>query len=177
MDAGRKHNSRVRDKRRDYPAKQATWTSEHSCQFLLFPESQWARQDGTRWLHACSALLQQRYLDLRQPEPLIIWNKDVIFLSFPGGSVVKSLPANARDTGSVLGLGWPLGGGNGNILQYSCLGNPMNGEPGGLLFLGLQKSWIYLCENNDNNNKFLIPEEYTISFFEGCLLNKYTILR
>ena len=89
MDAGRKHNSWVRDKRRDYPAKQVTWTSEHSCQFLLFPESQWARQDGTRWLHACSALLQQRYLDLREPEPLIMWNKDVIFLSFPGGSVVK----------------------------------------------------------------------------------------
>ena len=41
--------------------------------------------------YARSALLQQRYLDLREPEPLIMWNKDVIFLSFPGGSVVKSL--------------------------------------------------------------------------------------
>ena len=26
-------------------------------------------------------------------------------LSFPGGSVVKNLPANARDTGSIPGLG------------------------------------------------------------------------
>ena len=31
-----------------------------------------------------------------------------------------------RDTGSVPGLGRSPGGGNGNSLQYSCLGNPMD---------------------------------------------------
>ena len=49
--------------------------------------------------------------------------------SFPGGSVVKNTPANtrdARDTGSSPGSGRSLGGGNGNLLQYSCLGNPMD---------------------------------------------------
>ena len=40
--------------------------------------------------------------------------------------MVKNLPANARDTGSIPGLGRLPGGGKGNPLQYSCLGNPMD---------------------------------------------------
>ena len=42
-----------------------------------------------------------------------------------GGSVVKNLPADSGDTGSIPGLGRSPGEGNGNALQYSCLGNPM----------------------------------------------------
>ena len=38
----------------------------------------------------------------------------------------NTLPTNAEDTGSIPGLGRFPGGGNGNPLQYSCLGNPMN---------------------------------------------------
>ena len=38
---------------------------------------------------------------------------------FPDGSVVKNPPANAGDMGSIPGLEIPLGGGNGNPLQYS----------------------------------------------------------
>ena len=45
---------------------------------------------------------------------------------FPGGSVVKNLPANAGDTGLIPGSGSPPGGGNGNPLQYSCLENPID---------------------------------------------------
>ena len=41
-----------------------------------------------------------------------------------GGSVVKSMPANAGDVGAIPGLGRSPGEGNGNPLQYSCLGNP-----------------------------------------------------
>ena len=40
--------------------------------------------------------------------------------------MVKNLPANARDVGSVPGLRRCPGEGNGNPLQYSCLGNPMD---------------------------------------------------
>ena len=40
--------------------------------------------------------------------------------------MVKNPPANAGDTGSILGLGRSPGEGNGNPLQYSCLGNPMD---------------------------------------------------
>ena len=46
---------------------------------------------------------------------------------FPGGSVVKNPPANAGDTDSIPGTGRSPGEGNDNPLQYSCLGNPMEG--------------------------------------------------
>ena len=49
--------------------------------------------------------------------------------------VVKNPPANVediRDTGLIPGLGRSPRGRNGNQLQYSCLKNPMNREPGGL---------------------------------------------
>jgi len=45
---------------------------------------------------------------------------------FPGGSVVKNLPANAEDVDSIPGSGRSPGEGNGNPLKYSCLGNPMD---------------------------------------------------
>ena len=44
----------------------------------------------------------------------------------PGGSVAKTPPANAGDSGSIPGSGRSPGEGNGNPLQYSCLGNPMD---------------------------------------------------
>ena len=47
-------------------------------------------------------------------------------MGFPGGSVVKNLPGNAGDMGSISGSGRSLGEGNGNPFQYSCLGNPMD---------------------------------------------------
>ena len=46
--------------------------------------------------------------------------------SFPGDSWVENLPANTGDKGSVPGWGRFPGGGTGNPLQYSCLGNPMD---------------------------------------------------
>ena len=49
------------------------------------------------------------------------------FMGFPSGSVVKSLPAQAGDTrgaDSIPRSGRSPGGGNGNPLQYPCLGNP-----------------------------------------------------
>ena len=40
--------------------------------------------------------------------------------------MVKNLPANAGDTGSIPGLGRSVRDGNENPLQYSCLENPMD---------------------------------------------------
>ena len=40
--------------------------------------------------------------------------------------MVKNLPANARDPGSIPGWVRATGGGNGNPLQYSCLEDPMD---------------------------------------------------
>ena len=42
---------------------------------------------------------------------------------FPGGSVVKNLPGNAEDTGSIPGSVRSPGEGNTNPLQYFCLEN------------------------------------------------------
>ena len=47
-------------------------------------------------------------------------------MGFPGGSVSKNSTCNAGDPGSVPGLGKSPGEGNGNPLQYSCLGNFMD---------------------------------------------------
>ena len=49
-------------------------------------------------------------------------------MGFPSGTrlVVKTLPANVGatgDAGLIPGLGRSPGEGNGNLLQYSCLGN------------------------------------------------------
>ena len=46
--------------------------------------------------------------------------------------MVKNPPANSGDAGSIPGSGRSLGEGNGNKLQYSCLGNPMEEELGRL---------------------------------------------
>ena len=51
-------------------------------------------------------------------------------LGFPGGSVVKNLPANAgdsREVGSILGSERFPREENGNPLQYPCLENSMDG--------------------------------------------------
>ena len=45
---------------------------------------------------------------------------------FAGDSAVKNSPASAGDEGSIPGSGRSPGTGNGNTLQYSCLGNSMD---------------------------------------------------
>ena len=59
---------------------------------------------------------------------------------FPGGSVVKNLPAIAGDMGSIPGLGRSLGGGNGNPLQYSCLENPTDRGAWKATFHGVERA-------------------------------------
>ena len=63
--------------------------------------------------------------------------------SFQADSVVKNLPPNAgtaRDTGSNPGLGRSSGMGNGNQLQYYCLGNFMQKEALQATVRGVSKS-------------------------------------
>ena len=57
--------------------------------------------------------------------------------------VVKNLPVNAGDIGSIPGRS--PGEGNDNPPQYSCLGNSSTVEPGGLQSIGLQ-SQTGLCD-------------------------------
>ena len=59
--------------------------------------------------------------------PLIIKILLMPLTDFPSGSDCKLSVYNARDLGSIPGLGRFPGEGNGNPLQYSCLENPMDG--------------------------------------------------
>ena len=66
---------------------------------------------------------------------------------FPGGSGVKNPSTNAGDTGdlsSIPGLGRSPGEGNGNPLQYSCLGNPIDGGAWWASVYGLAQSQTQL---------------------------------
>lgn len=71
-------------------------------------------------------------------------------MGFPGGAVVKNLPANARearDMGSISGSGKSPGVRNGNLLQYSSLKNSMDttvhGVPNSWTQLGLGTFYKY----------------------------------
>ena len=56
--------------------------------------------------------------------------------------MAKNLPTRVGDTGDmglIPGLGSSPGEGNGNPLQYSCLEIFMDGEPGAIQSMGLQR--------------------------------------
>ena len=55
-----------------------------------------------------------------------------------GGSGVKNLPINAGDAGSIPESGRSCRE-DGSPLQHSCLGHPMDGEPGGLRSMRSQR--------------------------------------
>ena len=59
---------------------------------------------------------------LGQEDPL----EKILYKKHAGGSDGKESACNTGDSGSVPGLGRSPGEGNGNLLQYSCLGNPMD---------------------------------------------------
>ena len=64
-----------------------------------------------------------------------------------GSSVVKNLSAIAGDSGDaglIPGLGRSPGGGNGNLLQYSCQENPVDRGAWQATVHGVAKSWTWL---------------------------------
>ena len=77
-------------------------------------------------------------------------------MDFPGGSVVKNPPTNVGDASWIPGLERFTGGGNGKTRQYSCLGNPMDREPGGLQFMGLQRIGHDLVTKSHNVDRYAV---------------------
>ena len=67
-------------------------------------------------------------------------------MGFPGGSVVKNPPANAGYAGLILGQDDLPGEGNGNLPQYSCLGNPMDRGAWWATVRGVTKSQTRLSD-------------------------------
>ena len=83
----------------------------------------------------------------KQQKLLFLSQHSLVFRGIPGGSAVKNLPASAGatgDTGLIPGSGRSLGGGNGNPLQYCCLGNPMDRGAWQATAHGVTKSWTKL---------------------------------
>ena len=65
-------------------------------------------------------------------------------VSFPGVSEGKESVCNAGDLGSIPVLGKTPGEGNGNLLQCSCLENPMDRGAWWAIVHGATKSWTRL---------------------------------
>ena len=92
-----------------------------TCSLYLIGIPQISEHDSSKCpygynIHAQTSCFQGRKIKT------LVRNKE----GFPGGSVVKNLPANAGDVGSILGLGRSPGKGNDSPLHYYCLGNPMD---------------------------------------------------
>ena len=99
-----------------------TWTSLLDCLFYIY--MLWY----IIWYNMLLYKKQEffSYFYAESPFPLKNQGYRQILTGFPGGLEVKASASNARDLGSIPGLGRTPGEGNGNSLQYSCLGNPMD---------------------------------------------------
>ena len=71
-------------------------------------------------------------------------------MGFPGGLVVKNPPANAGDVDLIPPSGRSAGVGNGNPLQYSCLGNSMVRGVWLATFKGVAKELDTTLQLNNN---------------------------
>ena len=91
---------------------------EDSCNLKGFPDSSVGKES------ACNAgdpgFRKIHWRRDRLPTP--------VFLGFPCGSAGKESTYNVEDLGLIPRSGRSPGEGNGNPVQYSCLGNPMDGR-------------------------------------------------
>ena len=81
-------------------------------------------------------------------------------MGFPGGSMVENPPANAGDMGLILGSERCLREGNGNPLQYSCLGNPTDREAWWVIVHGVARVGHNLATKQqqcEDDTEFFFP--------------------
>ena len=83
---------------------------------------------------ACMLLLMYATNVCYHIECMLLYSRASLY-----SSVGKESSCNAGGLGLTPGLGRSPGEGSGNLLQSSCLENPMDREPGGLLSMGLQE--------------------------------------
>ena len=79
-----------------------------------------------------------------EPYSSEIWGQSKFYEGFPGGLMVKNLPANAGDAGDVGSIsrsGRCPGVGNGNPFQYHCLENSMVRGDWWAMVYGVAKHW------------------------------------
>ena len=81
--------------------------------------------------------------------------------------VIKNLPANAGDLGLIPGSGRSPRERNGNPLQYSCLGNPMDRRTWHVQSMGSQGVRHDWEQHNNNNKKETKQQRQTTESWEG----------
>ena len=85
---------------------------------------------------------------------------------FPGGSDGKASVYNAGDLGSIPGSGRSPGEGNGNLLQYYCLENPMDRGAWKATVHGIAKSQTRLSDFTSLTNKASGGEGIPVELFQ-----------
>ena len=93
---------------------------------------------------------------------------------FPRGSDVKESACNARDEGSIPWSGGSPGEGNGNLLQYSCLGNHMERGAWWATVNGETKEFIPWRRKWQPTSVFLPGESQGWGSLVGCHLQGHT---
>ena len=95
--------------------------------------------------------------------------KLLFYLGFPGGSVGKESTCNARDPGSIPGWGY-LGEGNGNLLQDSCLENPMDRGAWWATVHGVTKSHTQQLNHHYSDESFQKDKFFCFQVVCACLI-------
>ena len=113
--------------------------------FAALPESSWLHEDGITWRATYNTALYP-------PVFCSFWLPVSSTLGFLGGSVIKNPPSNAVAVGSVPRLERSPEEGNGNPLQYSCLGNPRDRGAWRARVHGVAKELDTTEQLNNNNN-------------------------
>ena len=105
-----------------------------------------------------------------EPKPLNIYIPHRITGGFLYGSAGKESSCNAGDTGDMGSISWSgrsPGGGNGNLLQYPCLKNPME-----------RRAWLATVQRIEelNTAEGLSTQKTASSVKSGVLSNFITII-
>ena len=115
------------------------WHDHQPASVLTSQDTAKLRCGSTLLTQHCSRKDRRRKISsLAEHKPWVI--------KLPGGLAVKNLPATAGDASLISRLGRSQKGGNGNLLQYSCLGNPMDRGAWWAIVHRIAKSWTQLSD-------------------------------
>ena len=133
--------SRVTDAEAPYPQSQLPPSPRGSCAGFYSLLHMVRGSLSLRPIHSSQwPLKMPKWAETNKKPSLLKQGPNFLSLAFPGGSAVKNLLANARDTGLIPGSRRSPGEGNGYSLQCSCLGNPMDRGAWWATILGLTMS-------------------------------------
>ena len=92
------------------------------------------------------------------------------WMGFPGIAALKNPPGNEGNSGLIPGSGRLPVEGNGNPLQYSCLGNPTNRGVWRNTVHGIAKSWTWLSAHTHQSYYIPSKERLPLEYFKNGFL-------